>query len=181
MTHEALYDEENQLHGLFFTYPWCESMAKKNSCILIMDCTYKSNRFGMPLLQVIGVMELNTRFPICWAFINTENDESYYWAINYVRELIQRGSNIIPFVIITDNEAALKNMLTELFPTTQQQLYEWHEKNLINAKARTVWKDTTEDDDREAEFMTDYTAMQQSHRSREFCERLSDLKDKYAD
>ena len=37
--------------------------------VLIMDCTYKTNRYKMPLLDIVGVTALNTSFYVGFCFV----------------------------------------------------------------------------------------------------------------
>ncbi|GJW41654.1 protein FAR1-related sequence 5 [Tanacetum coccineum] len=46
-----------------------------------MDCTYKTNRLNMPLLDIIGVSCFNTSFYSGFAFLKTETVKSYEWAL----------------------------------------------------------------------------------------------------
>ena len=59
----TLVGEQNvvqRLCGLFFTFPWCEEMWASYPEVLLIDATYKTNRFRMPLVQFTGV-SISTR------------------------------------------------------------------------------------------------------------------------
>jgi hypothetical protein len=49
-------DELGRLTHLFIASKACLAYAKKHPDILIMDSTYKTNRFEMPLLNIIGML-----------------------------------------------------------------------------------------------------------------------------
>ena len=53
-----------------------------------MDCTYKTNQFNMPLLNIMGSTRLNTSFFIGFAFLSGEMDEDYIWALNALKNVI---------------------------------------------------------------------------------------------
>ncbi|CAG8805413.1 7694_t:CDS:2 [Cetraspora pellucida] len=48
------------------------------------NCTYKTNKFKMPLLHVVGITNFNTTFFSCFAFLKSEQKEDYNWALTRV-------------------------------------------------------------------------------------------------
>ena len=62
---------------LFFSRISCQKMLKTNGEVLIMDCTYKTNRYRMPLRVITGTTSLNTTFYVGFAFMAKEWTESY--------------------------------------------------------------------------------------------------------
>ncbi len=49
--------------------------------LLLLDCTYKTNKYGMPLLDMIGVDAAQRFFCIAFAFLSGEAEEDYLWAL----------------------------------------------------------------------------------------------------
>jgi hypothetical protein len=49
----------------------------KNPYIILLDCTYKTNKFGMPILNILGVDSLNQEFTVKVAFLNAETKKDY--------------------------------------------------------------------------------------------------------
>jgi len=62
-------DELDRITKLFFSRSSCRDMLTRNSEVLIMDCTYKTNCYKMPLLVITGVTALNTSFFVGFCFI----------------------------------------------------------------------------------------------------------------
>jgi hypothetical protein len=60
---------EHLVFLLIRTQPDSTKLARRFNSITLMDCTYKTNRFGMPLLHIIGRMGLNTFFSIAFIFL----------------------------------------------------------------------------------------------------------------
>ncbi|KAI9915592.1 hypothetical protein PsorP6_007268 [Peronosclerospora sorghi] len=66
---QALYDEiragdfifnvmvasDGALRGLFFCHEKSVELARRFNVVFVMDCTYKTNRFGMPLINIVGI------------------------------------------------------------------------------------------------------------------------------
>jgi hypothetical protein len=51
-------------------------LVKRYPRIVIMDCTYKTNKYNLPLLHIIGVDACSNSFSIAYAFLNNEQAES---------------------------------------------------------------------------------------------------------
>jgi hypothetical protein len=79
--HEKKLGNDNKLSHLFFAHPASISLLKKYPDVLLLDCTYKTNKYKMPLLHICGVTNLGTTFSIGFAFLSAEREEDYSWAI----------------------------------------------------------------------------------------------------
>lgn len=53
----------------------------KNSEVLFMGCTYKTNRYNMALLDFVGHNSIATTFHIGFAFVDTEKEDRYAWVL----------------------------------------------------------------------------------------------------
>lgn len=98
----------------------------ENPDIIILDCTYKTNKFGMPMLDILGVDGLNQGFTVGVCFMDKESEFDYLWAITHLRNLFQEG--IWPSVIATDCDEALISAIESIFPATHCNtvLCYWH-------------------------------------------------------
>lgn len=45
--------------------------------VLIMDCTYKSNKYRLPLLNVVGTTCLNSTFYAAFGFLLQDRKEDF--------------------------------------------------------------------------------------------------------
>ncbi len=88
-----------------------------------MDCTYKTNKYKLPLFHTVGVTPWNTTFTSSYCFIAHEKTEDYIWALRAMNEAIQIETK--PQVIITDNEDGLTKAIASVFPDTKHQLCLW--------------------------------------------------------
>ena len=68
--------------------------------VLIMDCTYKINKYKMPLLQIVGSVPTGMNFVVGLAFLQDEKKDSFEWAIQCTKALFYQ--NHLPKVIVTD-------------------------------------------------------------------------------
>jgi hypothetical protein len=49
----------------------------ENPYIILLDCTYKTNKFGMLMLDILGVNGLDQGFTVRVIFLNAETEEDY--------------------------------------------------------------------------------------------------------
>ena len=78
---EPLLDENDKIIGLFFCHKSSQDLLRSNSQVLIMDCTYKTNKFCMPLFDIIGIDCLQHTFYAGFCFLAREDQEIYKWAL----------------------------------------------------------------------------------------------------
>jgi hypothetical protein len=112
----------------FFATPASIELLRDYPEVILMDCTYKTNRFGMPLLVVVGVTPLLTTFYAAFVFLRGEKQEDYEWALSrlhsvYVRQLRKPMG---PTTVLTDRDLALSNALVSQWPRTTHILCIWH-------------------------------------------------------
>ena len=129
-TYDISHNPEGRISRLFMAHPLSIKLAKSFSNIFVMDCTYKTNKYNMSLLDIIGVSCFNTSFYSGFAFLEKEDEENYAWALRAFKEIIGEGNE--PCVIMSDRELALMNGINNVFPTTTNLLCVWHiEKNVL--------------------------------------------------
>jgi hypothetical protein len=132
-----LYDlnkETNELQSLFFCNPMGIVLAKYYGHVLFMDATYKVNRYGMPLLHIVGMTPANLSFTVALCFMTGETEEEYFWAMNALKDICR---NIPTAVVLTDQCTALRNALSRVFPLWTQQLCRWHLAQNLTKKFKT--------------------------------------------
>jgi hypothetical protein len=120
---------------LFFAHPMSVEMLVQYPEVLLLDCTYQTNRFKMPLLNIIGISSVNLPFFVAFCFLAKEEEDDYTWAMKQLRLLLL--NNIQPQVMMTDRDLALINAIHMIFSCTKNVICIWYvEKNvLIHASA----------------------------------------------
>jgi histone-lysine N-methyltransferase SETD2 len=53
------------------------AQLRQSPSVLWMDCTYQTNRFNMPLLDIIGVNSVGRSFCVGFAFLPSEREDAY--------------------------------------------------------------------------------------------------------
>nr|XP_043616205.1 protein FAR1-RELATED SEQUENCE 5-like [Erigeron canadensis] len=129
-TYDIVHDLDGRITRLFIAHPLSIKLAKHFSSTFVMDCTYKTNKYNMPLLDIIGISCFSTTFYSGFVFLEKEDEENYVWALSAFKKILGQGN--LPSVIMTDRELALMNGIKNEFPATTNLLCVWHiEKNVL--------------------------------------------------
>ncbi|XP_038697717.1 uncharacterized protein LOC119995314 [Tripterygium wilfordii] len=85
--HEYIYfyranDETNELLDLFFAYPRSLDILIALPFVVFMNSTYKTNRFHMPLFEIVGVTSTNKTLSIAFVLLQSEKEDNYTWAMS---------------------------------------------------------------------------------------------------
>ena len=142
-----LKDQKDRVTHLFFSRKSCHETLKENWEVLIMDCTYKTNRYRLPLLIIYGVNALGGCFYVAFCFLAAEQEEDYLWALHRYRDMCVELDIQDPIINITDREVALINAHYVVLPNSAHMLCVWHvNKNVVakcylKFKAKEDWAD----------------------------------------
>lgn len=95
-----------RLNAMLITSDGALAMAREWGKVLIIDATYKTNIFGMPLVSVVTFAPTNSSFIVASAFLSSEREDDYRWLLDTLFELLgEPGTR----VIVTDRDQALMN------------------------------------------------------------------------
>jgi hypothetical protein len=84
-------------------------MCQTFGTVFLLDFMYKTNKFGMPLLNVVDIMSTYATLNTGFAFLHAENEEAYDWVLE------QFSKVVTPKVLCTDQELALMNGIARVF------------------------------------------------------------------
>ena len=70
-------NEDDKLERLTFLHRNSIKLLRLYPDILIIDVTYNTNRFGIPLVNIIGMTYTNHSFLVGQAFITQEEEADY--------------------------------------------------------------------------------------------------------
>lgn len=131
-------DSTNRIQHLFFAHRKQVELLHANPDILLMDCTYRTNKYRLPLLHILGCTNLQSFFSAGFCFLRTETQQDYQWAIS---TFIAKTRMPLPRIFISDQEDALKSAILWLLPSIPQLLCIWHVNKNVQTKAQQVWRD----------------------------------------
>jgi hypothetical protein len=119
-------DKGGPLKYLFVMHDKHIRLLKANSEVLIADATYKTNRFNMPLFNIVGMVPNNMSFFAASAFFLSEADVNFEWALQKLKDVYDAQKLPYPKVILTDADGALARAITKIFLITAYLLCIWH-------------------------------------------------------
>ncbi|XP_073222568.1 protein FAR-RED IMPAIRED RESPONSE 1-like [Cicer arietinum] len=121
----------DELRDIFWTHPEAITLVNNFHIILIMDSTYKTCRYQMSLLEIIGVTSSEMTFCVGFAYLQSERVDNFTWSLQMVKEHITSGE---VEVIVTDRDLALMNAVENVFPKAVNLLCLFHICKNVKAK-----------------------------------------------
>ncbi|PIA38288.1 hypothetical protein AQUCO_02800159v1 [Aquilegia coerulea] len=133
-------NEKQQLTKLFWSDSQSQEDYKLFGDVLLFDSTYRTNRYGMPLVVFAGVNNHRHTVIFALALMNTETIESYIWALE---AFIAAMDNVAPKSVITDGDAAIRSSIETVLPNSKHWLCVWHvvQNSLTNVRTQGFHKD----------------------------------------
>ncbi|XP_038715069.1 protein FAR1-RELATED SEQUENCE 5-like [Tripterygium wilfordii] len=117
--HEYFFDYQanhttNELEDLFFAHPGSLDRLRAFLHVLLMDATYQTNRYGLPLLKIFSVTSTSQTFYIAFVYLHSEKEASYTWALECLRSAMHGCTS--PRVIVMNRELGLMKECAQVFP-----------------------------------------------------------------
>ena len=179
-------DESNRVESVLFAHPDSIAYLQAYPQLLLLDCTYKTNRFGMPLLDIIGIDGSNRSFCIAFAFLRGEHTDDYVWALERLKSLYEVGQVQLPSVILTDCAEACMNAVDICFPDSISLLCLWHANKAVLTNCRPTFilpklgLDLLDDNEEKWQaFFSHWHSIIQSTDQATFTQRVQELEEGY--
>nr|CCA27374.1 hypothetical protein CHGG_02698 [Albugo laibachii Nc14] len=87
------HDAKGQICSLMFANPESIALAVEFCDVVLIDCTYKTNKSKMPMLNCVGITPFGKPFLICTAFMPREEENNYVWALTALKSVLERRRN----------------------------------------------------------------------------------------
>lgn len=115
-------DDQNHMSTLFCIHRSGVKMLQTNPWVISMDCTYKTNQYGLPLLNIVGFSSTGSTFHLGFAFMRDEKEGTYEVMLSCLAETYKSLGLDTPNTILTDKEQALINAIETIFPSTKNMI-----------------------------------------------------------
>ncbi len=79
---------EGAVECMFFMHQSSISMCQTFRMVFCLNCTDKTNKFGMPLLNVVGITSTYATFNAGFVFLHAKNEEAYAWVLEQFSEVM---------------------------------------------------------------------------------------------
>jgi len=140
--HYAL-DDHDRLERVLFFHNESLQLLRLFPRSYVLDSTYSTNRFNLPLLDIVGFTATNRSFVIGQAFLTHEEEEDYIWVLNWIRDLYEEYSLPTPESITTDKAGGLHNACAAVWPEVPHLLCRWHIDKDVKAYCQKHWLERT--------------------------------------
>ncbi|CAG8806225.1 27679_t:CDS:2, partial [Gigaspora margarita] len=136
---KPVYNDEHDQNGefiqaIFWAYHNAIHEVAIAKDVLIIDTTYKTNRFSIPLVVICSIDHFGSLYPLAYAFIYSETRDFYCWImqqLNKVLTILTSDAHIT--TIITNRKLVLMATTSLVFPYAKHQLCIWYLfKNIQN-------------------------------------------------
>ncbi|OVA14298.1 hypothetical protein BVC80_9021g23 [Macleaya cordata] len=163
-------EEMDEVKDIFWAHPESTLLAQCFPSVLMVDFTYKTNRFKVPLLHVVGVTSTGRSFTVAYAFIDADTEEHFSWALTQLKSLF--SPNNLPSVFITDREPALMNAIDVVFPGASRLLCTSHMTRDVVASCKKAFE---ENDEMWNDFFRDWESLWKAKTKDEYMNAFADF------
>ena len=70
-------DDDRAITSIFFAHKESIWLACRYHHVVLMDCTYKTNKYRLPLLHIVGMKSINSQFSVGFCFLKEERQNDY--------------------------------------------------------------------------------------------------------
>jgi MULE transposase domain len=103
----------------------------RNGCVLIMDTTFKTNRFLWPLLLVCGINEHFQTVLLGCALLHHQGESDFVWALEQMKTAVSAAAWEAVSCVATDGDEGMRNAIEAVLPHAHQIRCWYHlEQNL---------------------------------------------------
>ena len=91
--------------------------------VLIMDSTYKTSNYRLPLMEIVGITSTDMIFSVAFAYFEEEREDNFSWCLDSLKCLI--FYRLMPSMVVTNKVLALMNDVDKIFLTSRHFLCRW--------------------------------------------------------
>ena len=115
------HESSNIVSDIFWTHPDVVKLLNAFNIVFLMDTTYKTNKYRLPLFEIVGVTCIGLSFSDGFVFLSSEKEKNFIWALQKYRGSLLT-SHVGPEVIVCDRDLALMNVINIVFPKAKNLL-----------------------------------------------------------
>ncbi|XP_050915419.1 uncharacterized protein LOC127130456 [Lathyrus oleraceus] len=108
--------------------------------VLILDSTYKTNKYRLSLLEMVDVISIEKAYYVGLTLLESEKKESVTWALEVCRAMLKEQEKMHK-VIVINRDTALINSVAKIFPTFYALLCRYHITNNVKSRVKPAMKE----------------------------------------
>ncbi|GAU25698.1 hypothetical protein TSUD_216270 [Trifolium subterraneum] len=94
------------IQDIFWAHPESIKLFNTFPTVLMMDSTYKTNKYKMPLFEIVGVTSTEESYNVGFAYIANEKEDNFVWGLETCKSLLI-SKETFPKVIVTNRDKSL--------------------------------------------------------------------------
>ena len=166
--------DDGHINFIFFTPNEMINITQASPDVILINTTYQTNKYNLPGVHFMAVTAVGITASISLALVANEKEPFYNLTISTLRELVMGDTHIKVF--LTDDEDALHNAISEVYPGVPQLLYLWHINKNVLTKVHQTWiihpefsdETNTKRKVKRDEFMADWQALTYAKTEQDF-------------
>ncbi|KAH1242445.1 PKS-NRPS hybrid synthetase [Glycine max] len=127
--------DEDVVRDIFWCHPDVVKLVNACNLVFLIDNTYKTNRYRLPLLDFVEVTPTGMTFSVDFTYVEGERVNNLLWALQRFRGLFLKRY-ALPRVIVTDRDQTLMNAVKAVFPDCTNLLCSFHINKNVKAKCK---------------------------------------------
>jgi len=131
------HESSRVVSDIFWTHPDSLKLLNTFSNVFLMDNTYKTNKYRLPLLEIVGVTSTSLTFSAAFVLMSNERENNFTWVLQRLRGLFFRG-DVYSIVIVSDRDLTLMSVIKVVFPEAYNSLCRFHINKIVKAKCKTL-------------------------------------------
>ena len=129
--------DENVVRVIFGSHPDAVKLTNASNLVFLIDSTYKTSRYMMSLLDIVGVTPTAMTFSATCVYFEGERLNNVVWTLEWFWGIFLRRDTI-PGVIVIDRDLTLMNAVNFFFPESTNLLCRFHINKNMKAKCKTL-------------------------------------------
>ena len=104
-----------------------QKLLRENHEFLLINCTYKINKYKMSLLIIIKIISLNIIFYVNFDFMKKEYYNNYVWVLKILKHFYDYLNLLYFKIVLSDDDKTLELTLLKVFKNIiKYALCVWH-------------------------------------------------------
>lgn len=77
------------IRDIFWTRPDSIKLFNTFPTVLILDSTYKTNKYRLPLLEMVGAISIEKTYFVGFSFLESKIEENVTWALEVCQAILK--------------------------------------------------------------------------------------------
>ena len=129
--------DEDVVCDIFWSHPDTVKLSNAYNLVFLINSTYKTNRYRLSLLDIVGVTPTGMTFSTTFAYLEGERLNNVVWALEWFQGIFLIRDALLG-VIVTNIDLTLMKAMKTIFPESNNLLCRFHIDKNVKAKCKTL-------------------------------------------